>query len=610
MVPLPDNKQEINNNGSFRFFLLTATILTFGLIVIGNLVRLTNSSQGCPDWPTCYGQWGFPAGVTAIIQYSHLVITLLDVVIILLVTIIATLKFRRLKMVVYPLYIVLALFLVEVLLGLSAIFVTSTPLNQIMHLAFALAILSLLILVTVVAFNFGREGQLADFLNYHEPFKKLSLILLVGLLLVMASGEFVIAGGSTCTTWPACGGKIFTMGLPGWMPLIHSVLAGLVSLLVIMIISMAWKIYSNNPVVLTSATATGILYFGQVLIGALKVSRSFPVDLVGVHAITTAALWAAACVLTASAGLSNPIQQYGSGTAKQLSSFRQRAKDFFMLTKPLIMVLLLVTTVTGMVMGGRGLPALSTFLWTLVGGALAAGGSSAVNQFVDRDLDKLMQRTSKRPVASGRITPAEGLAFGVALCLLSFFILVGFVNLLAALLSLAGMVYYVLIYSILLKTATVQTIVIGGGAGAIPPLVGWAAVTGSLNVPSLVLFAIIFFWTPPHFWALALVRAKDYARAGVPMLPVIKGEYVTRTQIFIYTLELVGLTLLLPLFRLSGSIYLVSAMALGGVLIFTAWKVWRMGGNKTAWMMYRFSSMYLALLFFAMILDMLLRKPG
>jgi protoheme IX farnesyltransferase len=178
---------------------------------------------------------------------------------------------------------------------------------------------------------------------------------------------------------------------------------------------------------------------------------------------------------------------------------------------------------------------------------MAAGGSGAINQFIDRGDDQKMQRTQKRPIPSGRLTPGEGLAFGVGLALASFFLMVAFVNFLAALLSLAGIIYYVLIYSIFLKKTTVQNIVIGGGAGAIPPLVGWAAATGSLNLPSLFLFAVVFMWTPPHFWALALVRRNDYARAGVPMLPVVRGEQETRWQIFVYTLELVGLTLFLPL---------------------------------------------------------------
>jgi protoheme IX farnesyltransferase len=227
-------------------------------------------------------------------------------------------------------------------------------------------------------------------------------------------------------------------------------------------------------------------------------------------------------------------------------------------------------------------------------------------EYIDRELDKHMQRTAKRPLADERMTAAEGLAFGLMLLIAAFFIYASFVNLLSALLALAGMIYYILLYSIFLKKVTVQNIVIGGGAGAIPPLVGWAAATGNLANPALFLFAIVFLWTPPHFWALALVRRKDYARAGVPMLPVVRGEKFTRNQIFIYTLELVGLTLLMPVFKMAGSLFLVSALVLGTMLIYAAWRVISKGGNKTAWMMYRYSSMYLALIFVALILDALI----
>jgi protoheme IX farnesyltransferase len=281
-------------------------------------------------------------------------------------------------------------------------------------------------------------------------------------------------------------------------------------------------------------------------------------------------------------------------------------RDLLLLTKPVVVLLLLVTTYAGMVIGARALPPFWLTFWTMLGGFMAAGGSSAINQYIDRFDDGKMQRTQKRPIPAGRLTPGEGLAFGVVLALLAFYVLAAFVNMLAALLSLAGTIYYVLLYSIFLKKTTVQNIVIGGGAGSIPPLVGWAAATGGLNVPSLFLFAIVFMWTPPHFWALALVRRKDYARAGVPMLPVIRGEKETGWQIFIYTLELVALTLLLPLFGLGGALYLVGAALLGAWLIFSAWKVWKLGGNKTAWKMYRYSSMYLFFLFVALMVDRLL----
>jgi protoheme IX farnesyltransferase len=248
---------------------------------------------------------------------------------------------------------------------------------------------------------------------------------------------------------------------------------------------------------------------------------------------TAAAVWAALVVLVVVTGLAfrTPEEEYLE--AAQPVNAQQRVRDLLTLTRPIVVLLLLVTAYAGMVVGARAFPSLSLTFWTLLGGAMAAGGAQAINQYIDRDIDGLMQRTARRPLPSGRMTPAEGLAFGLALCMASFYVVAGFVNLLAGLLVLAGILYYVFLYSLFLKRSTAQNIVIGGGAGAIPPLVGWAAAAGHLNIPALFLFAIIFFWTPPHFWALALVRRKDYERAGVPMLPVVLGERVTRLQIFL-----------------------------------------------------------------------------
>jgi protoheme IX farnesyltransferase len=348
-----------------------------------------------------------------------------------------------------------------------------------------------------------------------------------------------------------------------------------------------------------------VLFFAQALLGA-KLVAGFPLHLVLLHEATAVAVWAALVVQAAAAGLAARSAEEERLEALSAVGRASLAKDFLLLTKPIVVLLLLVTTFAGMVIGAQAWPSLPLAFWTLLGGFLAAGGSGAINQYIDREDDVRMQRTANRPIPSGRLTPGEGLAFGVGIALASFYLLTAFVNFLAALLSLAGIFYYVLLYSIFLKKTTVQNIVIGGGAGAIPPLVGWAAATGSLNIPSLFLFAVVFMWTPPHFWALALVRRKDYARAGVPMLPVVRGEAETRWQIFLYTVELVALTLFLPLFGLGGSIYLVGAALLGGWLLLAAWKVWKQGGNKLAFKMYRYSSMYLAFLFLALMIDALL----
>ncbi len=429
-----------------------------------------------------------------------------------------------------------------------------------------------------------------------SSFSRLALMALLAVSLVTIGGRLVSLNGATtaCSGWPLC----LPEGVLGWMQLFHRASVGFASLLMAWLLYRAWRDLRDHRLLLPLATLSVALYFAQAFVGAMEVTRGFPLYLLILHALTNVALWLSLLGLTVASGF----------LARETVSFppldlKQRARDFLTLTKPVVVALLLVTTYAGMVVGGRAWPSWQLTFWTLLGGFMAAGGSSALNQYIDRDLDKNMQRTQKRPLAAGRMTPAEGLAFGLALSVLSFYVYAAFVNLLAACLALAGILYYVVLYSILLKKATVQNIVIGGGAGAIPPLVGWAAATGGLNVPALLLFAIVFMWTPPHFWALAIVRQKDYARAGVPMLPVVRGEKEARWQILVYTLELVGVTLLLPLFDFTGALYLVSALALGLWLVYTAWQVWRVEGNKIAWKMYRSSSMYLAFLFLALMLD-------
>ena len=288
--------------------------------------------------------------------------------------------------------------------------------------------------------------------------------------------------------------------------------------------------------------------------------------------------------------------------------YLQRACDYLMLNKPLVVALLLFTTLTGMIAGSRSLPDLRIMLWTLLGGALSAGGAGAVNQFVDRDLDRLMKRTEQRALPAGRLRPAEGLGYGILSCLAGLLILASLVNPLAAALSLSGMIYYVLIYSVWLKRLTPYNIIIGGGAGAIPTLVGWAAATGKLEWGAGLLFAVVFFWTPPHFWAYALLHQAEYARAEIPMLPVVSGEKNTHRQIFIYTLVLVSLTLLMPWLHVGGSVFFAVALVSGGVFILSAYRLLQEGGNQRASQVFRYSNFYLALLFLGLIVDILISR--
>jgi protoheme IX farnesyltransferase len=271
------------------------------------------------------------------------------------------------------------------------------------------------------------------------------------------------------------------------------------------------------------------------------------------------------------------------------------------MTKPKVQTLLLLTTITTMYVAGD--PSLSLVFLTCLGGALSAGGAGAINHSFDRDIDQVMTRTADRPVASGRVAPAAAMAYGIALCVASFVLLTVTVNLLAAVLALCGFLGYVFVYTIWLKRTTPQNIVIGGAAGAVPPLVGWAAVTGGLSLDAFLLFAIVFFWTPPHFWALSLLMKDEYARAGVPMLPVVRGEAATRRSILLYTLLLVAVTLTPVETGLFGPFYAVAALALGGVFVAMAVKLLRTVERRPALRTYLFSLAYLAALFAAMVVD-------
>jgi protoheme IX farnesyltransferase len=281
-------------------------------------------------------------------------------------------------------------------------------------------------------------------------------------------------------------------------------------------------------------------------------------------------------------------------------------RDYVTLTKPRIMSLLLLTGAAGMFVGAEGLPPLGLFAVTMVGLALACGGSSALNHVLDRDLDRLMHRTGHRPVAEERVTPERAVEFGLALMAFSFVLLASLVNVLTAVLALVGGLFYVLVYTRWLKRSTPQNIVIGGAAGAVPPLVGWAAATGNLTLPALFLFLIVFFWTPPHFWALALVIKRDYAAARVPMLPVVRGDDETARQIVWYSLVLVAVTLLPFAWHTAGVGYLAAALLLGAIFLRFAWRLRRETTTARAGALFHYSLLYLALLFVALALDPLL----
>jgi protoheme IX farnesyltransferase len=283
---------------------------------------------------------------------------------------------------------------------------------------------------------------------------------------------------------------------------------------------------------------------------------------------------------------------------------RATVSDYAALMKPGILTLLLVTTLGAMLVAARSVPPFDLVLVTLLGGIMTAGGANVINCFIDRDIDAIMSRTRKRATASGRITPQAALTFGIVLTAGGFILLGVVVNWLAAWLALAGNLYYVLVYTLWLKRRTPHNIVVGGAAGAVPPLVGWAAVTGGLTAPAWILFAIIFYWTPPHFWALSLLKQGEYGRVGVPMLPVVAGEDETRRQVFLYTVLLTAVTLLLVPFGMSW-IYLAGALALGGYFLVLAWRLLTDPSKAIARRTFFYSIWYLAGLFAVMVTDRL-----
>jgi protoheme IX farnesyltransferase len=357
----------------------------------------------------------------------------------------------------------------------------------------------------------------------------------------------------------------------------HQVLAALALPPLAAVVVAAWTSYRS----MLAPSLTALVVFG------LAAAVTAP----GIHLALAALAFAASLVSAALTFRGEPVS-VGS------------ARDYVTLTKPRIMSLLLLTGLCGMIVGAKGLPPLWLVATTMLGLALACGGASALNHVLDADIDRLMgKRTRSRPVAAGRVPASYALEFGLALSALSFVVLAGAVNVLTAVLALVGNLFYVLVYTKFLKRSTPQNIVIGGAAGAIPPLVGWAAATGNLSVPALVLFAVVFLWTPPHFWALALLIKRDYAAAGVPMLPVVRGERETVKEILLYTAALVAFTLAPALWGQFGLVYVAAAATLGAGFLALAWNLRRERTPARAALLFHYSLAYLALLFVAMAVD-------
>ena len=630
--------------GRFRWLSLAAAVVAFLMLLLSGVAASPSSSSlsgsiCVGQWPLCNGAWALttPAKGWADVAARTAAVALWPLMFGLVAM--AYRSYRKVRWVYLPVVAALALLAVRALIGgVDAATLAPAGVGQVamvavlaaLHGAAGLGLLAALITAGIVAIGLERNPRLGDSLLHFDLVSQMAGQALLALFVLLIAGAVVTAtdARSACADWPLCGPEAPSL-LIGWLAFGHRVAAVTAGVLLAGSIFVAWKMRATNVPLLVSAGLAGAFFVGQAFIGAANVLTGFPLQLASLHSATATISWAAAVAFTVFSlqavrltPLAAPFPALNARAMRAATvAVRSSIGSYIQLTKPIVMVLLLVTTAGAMVMAVNYAPASSStplyrvsqwptlemFLWTMFGGALASGGASALNQVIDIDRDKAMTRTAKRPLAKGTVTVAQAVAFGLILNVLAFYALTVFVNVTAAILALAGSLYYVGFYSLGLKMNTPQNIVIGGGAGAIPPLVGWAAVTGGLEAPAWFLFAIIFFWTPPHFWALALLKKNDYARAGVPMLPVVVGEAETRRQIMLYTVVLVALSLLLTPARAAGLVYFVAAAVLGAGFLILALRLYRAPSNKLAHQLYKYSSYYLLLVFAALVVDSLYR---
>ena len=592
---------------AFRALSVATALVTYALVVLGGVVRVSGSGLGCPDWPLCHGRVLPPLDLHAIIEYSHRTTASLASVLIVLTAVVAWLAWRKRRDIVIPALVALGLLVVQVVLGAITVRLELPPMIVLAHLATAMALLAA-VCVTAVAAMVPRSAP-AD----RSPVR-LARFAAAGTFVLILSGSLVVGSGASasCAAWPLCGGG-FSLTFDGFpaIQLLHRGLAAAIGVLIIVSLFALLNRYRVDRAVRATVALTLAALAFQVAVGAAVVTLQLPAALRGLHLALASAVWAGTVVL---AVLADRLPAAGAPVGvddhalRPPRAAREVVLDYVSLAKPRIIPLLLVTALGGMMMAQRGWPSTGLVLLTLLGGALAAAGAGAINCWIDRDLDGVMLRTRRRPLPDGRIAPGHALLFGIAFGLAAFLLLAFWVNVLAATLAISGLLFYVFVYTLWLKRWTVQNIVIGGAAGAVPPVVGWAAVTHRVDLTAIYLFAVIFLWTPPHFWALALRLKGDYARAQIPMLPVVRGEAVARRQILVYTMILVAVTLVVVVTGALGLLYLAGAVLLGGVFIALA--VVNLRNQRQRWsrLLFDYSIAYLGLLFAVMVADRMIGR--
>jgi protoheme IX farnesyltransferase len=448
-----------------------------------------------------------------------------------------------------------------------------------------------------------------------RSFARLVVVTAAATFALLLVGAYVRGRGAGLAfpDWPLMNGKLVPqLGGIASVMFVHRVLAAVVGLLTVYVGIRAWATQRDDRAIVVLSTVTVALFVVQIAVGGVLVRTGLAVAPRVAHVLLAALVWGALVALSTVAvwrriSASRQASEDDAATAAEPSpGLRERTIAYFQLTKPRIILLLLITTIPAMVLADGRFPSVLLVTSTLFGGALAAGGANAFNCYLDRDIDEIMRRTRRRPLPSHRVAPESALTFGYALGALSFFWLATTVNVLAAVLALSALAFYVFVYTLWLKRSTAQNIVIGGAAGAVPVLVGWAAVTGTVALPAILLFTIVFVWTPPHFWALSMRYANDYASAGVPMLPVVKGVRATAWNILLYSVVLVAVTIALWPVAGMGVLYVIAAVALGAVFLRRAIQLRRDTKPAIAMRLFRYSIVYLALLFAAVAVDRLI----
>jgi protoheme IX farnesyltransferase len=617
---------------------------TYGLIVLGGIVRITGSGLGCgPDWPLCQGRLIPPMDLPTMIEYGHRLAAASVVTLVTLLVLYAWWSVRRSGSMRRPLrlsVVALALVIVQALLGAITVWLDLPPSTIVIHLGTAMLLLALLVVGTTRALTTGRRPHWDRAAGVTAGMAGLAfIVVLLGALVAN------LGASTACRGFPLCNGSLVPTG--GWRTHLHwthRVFAyGLAALAVWLPFYVRGRRPGDRAARRAAATAAAVVVV-QIGIGAGMILGNLPALLRALHvaggaAVFASLVWAATLVSRPRADVApegrgarepaggatdpSPVSAAMTGGARraapgcpihaleggaEVGGVRRAMLDYVALTKPRIISLLLVTTVVPMFVAGR--PSAWLVLWTVVGGYLMAGGANALNMYLDRDIDGTMRRTRRRPIPSGRMPAVRVLLFGILLAAVAFAVFAAAANLLTALLALSGLLFYVFVYTRWLKRSTPHNIVIGGAAGAFPPLVGWAAVSGHVGLPALFLFFIVFYWTPPHFWALALMKERDYANASVPMAPVVWGERETKRQMLLYSLVLVPLSVMPVLTGAFGLVYGCLAIVLGGRFLWLMVELLREREHTgRAWRLYRYSLLYLALLFGAMLVDQWVPVP-